>query len=64
MSLPVEERAAVIDSLLRSLNAPHEEIDQEWAALSKRRLAELRTGEVKPIPAGDVLAKVRERFSG
>ena len=53
-SLPVEERAIVIDSLLRSLNAPDPEIDRQWILAAKRRLAELRSGEVKSIPGEDV----------
>ena len=61
-SLPVEERAMVIDSLLRSLNAPSMEIDGEWVKVAKRRLAELRSGGVKPIPGNEVFAKIRERF--
>ena len=61
-SLPVEERAKVIDSLLRSLNPPSTEIDKEWVKVAKRRLVELRSGAVKPIPGDRVFAKVRERF--
>ncbi len=61
-SLPVEERAIVIDSLLRSLNPPSEEIDREWSKVAKRRLAELRSGLVKPIPGNDVFVKIQERF--
>ena len=61
-SLPVEERAVVIDSLLRSLNPPSIEIDREWVKVAKRRLAELRSGAVKPIPGNEVFAKIRERF--
>ena len=61
-SLPVEERAMVIDALLRSLNPPSMEIDGEWVKVAKRRLAELRSGGVKPIPGNEVFAKIRERF--
>ena len=61
-SLPVEERVMVIDSLIRSLNPPSMEIDGEWAKVAKRRLAELRSGSVKPIPGNEVFAKLRERF--
>jgi putative addiction module component (TIGR02574 family) len=61
-SLPVEERAMIIDSLLRSLNPPSAEIDREWVKVAKRRLAELRSGDVKPIPGNKVFAKIRERF--
>ena len=61
-ALPVEERAAVADAILRSLNAPESERDREWAQLAQRRLAELRSGEVKPIPGDKVFTKVRKRF--
>ena len=61
-SLPVEERAIVIDSLLRSLNPPSMEIDKEWVRVAKHRLAELRSGSVKPTPGNEELAKIRERF--
>jgi len=61
-SLPVEERAMVIDSLLRSLNPPSAEIDREWIRVAKHRLAELRSGSIKPIPGNEVFAKIRERF--
>ncbi len=61
-SLPVEERAMVIDSLLRSLNSSSTEIDREWLKVAKCRLAELRSGAVKSIPGDEVFRKIRERF--
>lgn len=62
-TLPVEERALVVDSLLRSLNQPDPEIDRKWAAVAKRRLEELRSGRVKPIPGDQVFANIRRRFA-
>jgi putative addiction module component (TIGR02574 family) len=61
-SLPVEERAMVIDSLLRTLNPPSAEIDAEWTEVAKRRLAELRSGQVKAVPGEDVFTKIRDNF--
>jgi len=61
-SLPVEERIIVVDSLLRTLNMPDQDIDKEWAVVAKRRLAELRSGRVNPVPGGEVFARIRERF--
>ena len=61
-SLPVAERAIVVDSLLRTLNVPDPEIDREWAAVAKRRLSELRSGSVRPVPGDAVLARARERI--
>ena len=62
LSLPVEERALIADSILRSLNAPDTESDKKWIAEAKRRLDEMRAGKVKPIPGGEVFARIRERY--
>lgn len=61
-ALPVEERIIVVDSLLRTLNVPNPDIDKEWVAVAKRRLAELRSGHVSPVPGDQVFARIRERF--
>lgn len=63
LSLPVEERAIIADSLLRSLNAPAPAIDAKWIEVAKRRLEELRTGKVKPIPGDEVFSEIAERFA-
>jgi putative addiction module component (TIGR02574 family) len=62
-SLPVEERAMVIDFLLRTLNPPSPEIDRQWIDTAKRRLAELRSGKVKSVPGEDVFSRVKARFA-
>lgn len=62
-SLPVEERAIIVDSLLRSLNTPDPEIEREWIAVAHRRLDDLRSGRVKGIPGEEVFASLRERFA-
>ncbi|MEI7995706.1 MAG: addiction module protein [Methylococcaceae bacterium] len=61
-ALPVEERIIVVDSLLRSLNIPDRDTDTEWTAVAKRRLTELRSGRVNPVPGDQVFARIRERF--
>ena len=63
ISLPVEERAMVADSLLKSLNPPESDIDKKWAAVAKRRLIELRSGQVEAIPGDEVFKKIWKRFS-
>lgn len=62
-SLPVEERALVVDSLLRSLNSPDPDMDKKWAAVAKRRLQELRSGRVRPVPGEEVFARIQQRFA-
>lgn len=64
ISLPVEERAALIDTLLRSLNPPEEGLDREWIAEAERRLDEVRSGKVATMPADAVFAEIRKRSAG
>jgi putative addiction module component (TIGR02574 family) len=61
-SLPIEERVIVIDSLLQSINPPSAEVEAEWIKVAKRRLAELRSGEVKTVPGNKVFDKIRARY--
>jgi putative addiction module component (TIGR02574 family) len=57
-SLPVEEKALMVDSLLKSLHMPDTTIDAKWAEVAKRRLQELRSGKVKPIPGDLVFSEI------
>ncbi|MFA5518719.1 MAG: addiction module protein [Spirochaetota bacterium] len=60
--LPVEERALIVDSLLRSLNQPESEIDKKWATAAKKRLHELRSGSVAPVSGDEVFKKIWKQF--
>ena len=62
VSLPVEERAFVIDSLLRSLNQPESEVDKKWAVVARKRLAEMRSGPVEAVPGEKVFEKIWKKF--
>ena len=62
IALPVEERALMIDSLLKSLNLPENEIDEKWASLAKSRLDDLRSGRVKAVSGGEVFNKIWQRL--
>ena len=63
ISLPVEERAIVVDSILRSFNPPEDKLDRQWISEAERRLDELRTGRVKAIAGDQVFAQIRKRFA-
>lgn len=63
LSLPVDERARIANTLLESLNVPNPAIDKKWAEVAKRRLEELRSGKVKPISGDEVFERVQKRFS-
>jgi hypothetical protein len=61
-SLPVEERARVADSVLRSLNQTASKVDQKWASLASKRLQDIRTGSVKPVADDFVFDEIWHRF--
>ena len=63
VSRPVNERALIADSLLRSLNPPESENDKAWAELARRRLDEIRCGKVQCIPGDEVFSKISKRFN-
>ena len=63
ISMPVEKRALIVDSLLKSLNPSEQQIDKKWIAVAKKRLDEIRTGKVELIPGEEVFNKVWKKFS-
>jgi putative addiction module component (TIGR02574 family) len=64
LKLPLVERAAFADRLLRSLDdLPEPERRQLWLDVAERRLQEMREGKVKEIPAAEVFARGRALIS-
>lgn len=63
LSLPIEQRAFVADSLLKSLNPPITEIDKLWLDAAELRLHEIRNGQVKLVKGEDVFNKIWNKFS-
>lgn len=62
--LTSRERADLADFLLDTLEEEDgEEIASAWRAEVRRRMAEIRAGRVLGIPAEQVFAKVREKYS-
>jgi putative addiction module component (TIGR02574 family) len=62
LELPEEERAQLAHRLYASLDRDAE-VEAAWAAEIRRRVADLEAGLVETIPAEQVLAEVRRRFS-
>lgn len=54
LALPPVERAAIVESLLSSLDQPDARIDDVWAEEAERRIAAYEAGQMKAIPAADV----------
>ena len=62
--LPSDERLALIDRLIASLNLQtHADIDKMWAKEAERRIKELDEGKVQGIPGEKVFADLRSRLS-
>ncbi len=62
LALPVEERAEVAASVLRSLDEGNEDpeaVERAWRDEIGRRVREIREGKVKPIPSDEVFARAR-----
>ena len=58
LDLPIEDRAYIIDTLIRSMNPVNTEIDRKWIEVSKKRLDELISGKVQGIPGDEVFDRV------
>ena len=61
-SLPLEERARLVDSLLQTLNPADDSTTTAWLAVARRRLDDMRSGRVEAIPGAAVFEKVRRRL--
>jgi len=63
ISLPVEERAVIVDSILRSLNPPDAAMDAKWIEAARRRLKDIKTGQVSSVSGETVFERIWKRFS-
>ncbi len=56
IKLRPQERALVIEGLIRSLDEPDAELDAIWAEEAERRLAAYRDGRLEGVPIEKVFA--------
>lgn len=54
--LPPEDRTYLAEQLLASLD--DSDLEQQWAAEARRRRDEVRSGQVRPIPAEEVYRRI------
>jgi putative addiction module component (TIGR02574 family) len=57
--LSPDERVRLAEEILATVHGIDEDVDAAWDAEIKRRIAELESGAVKPIPAEEVFARLR-----
>jgi putative addiction module component (TIGR02574 family) len=64
LNLPIDDRLALIDKLLKSSNlSSQDEIDRAWSKEVERRFQNLENGKSKLIPGEVVFEKIKKRFS-
>ncbi len=63
LALPVEQRLALVDALLTSLN-PHvtEEAERLWAEEAERRIEQIESGQAKLVPGDKAFARLRAKY--
>lgn len=61
-SLPIDMKLELIDHLLESISPMTKEIEEAWKAEAERRIEEVRSGKVTPIPAVEVFAEIERDF--
>ena len=61
-SLPLEQRARVVALILQTLAPNSAEINEAWLTVARRRLAELRSGEVVALPGEAVFERILSRY--
>lgn len=57
VQLPPDERMALVERILDSLDEPDASLDALWAKEADDRLASYRRGEIRAVALSDVIAK-------
>ena len=58
---PVDERVALADAVLQTLNPVDLAVQEKWLQVADRRRSEILSGEVRPIPTSEVLSEAYAR---
>ena len=56
LELPANDRAALVEGLIASLDKPDPALDAMWLKEAESRLAAYRSGELSAVDAGEVFA--------
>jgi putative addiction module component (TIGR02574 family) len=65
LSLPPSDRVELVEALIASFRPDDQPpFDDAWRAVIQRRSAELRSGQVTPVPWAEVKRAARERSGG
>lgn len=50
------------DSILRTLDAPESRYEDKWTQIAQKRLDEIRSCSMSPIPGEKVFERIQKRF--
>lgn len=65
LTLADEDRVELVEALIASLQPEDRPpFDESWRAVIQRRSAELRSGQVTPVPWDEVKRQAREKAGG
>jgi len=65
LALPADDRLEIIEALLASMPlADQSPLDEAWREVIRRRTAEVRSGQVVPVPWSEVKRQAREKAGG
>ena len=59
-SYPVEDRVMMADAIIESLNGIDPDVEAVWGAVARRRMMELRSGQVRGVPVSAVFSRARK----
>lgn len=59
LALSTNERVALVEQLLQSLNAPNDEINEVWAKEADARVLAYENNEISSKPFAEVLKKYK-----
>ena len=62
-SLPLEQRAHMVERLLQTLSGSSAANEQAWLAVARQRLAEFHNRQVEGVAGEDVFKRVFARYS-
>lgn len=61
LKLSANDRAALVENLILSLNKPEASLDAEWLKEAEERLAAYRSGELEAVDADEVFKELGKR---
>lgn len=62
LALPESQRVALVRRLTESLSRDGAAVEAAWVDEINRRIADLRSGNVKAVPADIAMAQIRAEF--